>query len=158
MDSPALFFHDEAVALAAGHRPCALCRRVSYRAYREAYASAAGAGVAGAKELDRRLHKERIVRGTQTRRFHQMNWGELPDGSFVRVNDTCALVLGAALVEWSYSGCLRAAPRPWRGLAEVITPPMSVAALLGGYAPQIDAEAYRLVGADSSAARQLRDR
>ena len=31
-----LFFHDEAVALAAGHRPCAECRRADYRAYRAA--------------------------------------------------------------------------------------------------------------------------
>src|ERR1700742_4605453 len=30
-----LFFHDEAVAFAAGHRPCALCRRASYNAYRD---------------------------------------------------------------------------------------------------------------------------
>src|SRR6202161_4797773 len=29
----ALFFHDEAVAFAAGHRPCALCRRPAYHAY-----------------------------------------------------------------------------------------------------------------------------
>ena len=31
-----LFFHDEAVSLAAGHRPCALCRREAYDAYRNA--------------------------------------------------------------------------------------------------------------------------
>jgi hypothetical protein len=34
-----LFFHDEAVALAAGHRPCALCRRSAYNAYRTAWAA-----------------------------------------------------------------------------------------------------------------------
>ena len=33
-----LFFHDEAVSLAAGHRPCALCRREAYDAYRNALA------------------------------------------------------------------------------------------------------------------------
>ena len=31
-----LFFLDDAVALAAGHRPCATCRRADYRAYRDA--------------------------------------------------------------------------------------------------------------------------
>src|SRR5262249_25594942 len=30
-----LFFLDDAVALAAGHRPCAFCRRADYRAYRD---------------------------------------------------------------------------------------------------------------------------
>lgn len=32
-----LFFLDEAVALAAGHRPCALCRRADYRTFRDAW-------------------------------------------------------------------------------------------------------------------------
>src|SRR3954447_10743844 len=30
-----LYFHDEAVSLAAGHRPCAECRRAAYDAYRD---------------------------------------------------------------------------------------------------------------------------
>lgn len=142
----ALFFHDEAVALAAGHRPCALCRRNAYQAYREAHAEAAGVQVLSAKELDRALHRERLVRGTHARRLHPMDWPELPDGAFVRVVDSCALVLGAALVEWSHAGYVRAIARPTHGRAEVITPPISVAALRAGYTPQMDPEAYRLVG------------
>src|SRR5262249_26694433 len=35
-----LYFHDEAVSLAAGHRPCAECRRESYNAYRDAWGGA----------------------------------------------------------------------------------------------------------------------
>ena len=31
-----IFFLDDAVALAAGHRPCSLCRRDDYRSYRDA--------------------------------------------------------------------------------------------------------------------------
>ncbi|MBA2281509.1 MAG: hypothetical protein H0W25_09795, partial [Acidimicrobiia bacterium] len=38
----ALFFDDEAVALAAGHRPCALCRRADYERFRAAWAGAFG--------------------------------------------------------------------------------------------------------------------
>jgi hypothetical protein len=46
-----LFFHDEAVALAAGHRPCALCRRDAYDAYRQAWVAIAGRiGAAGAAD------------------------------------------------------------------------------------------------------------
>ena len=33
-----LFFLDEAVSLAAGHRPCAECRRERYKAFRTAWA------------------------------------------------------------------------------------------------------------------------
>jgi hypothetical protein len=33
-----LFFHDEAVSFAAGHRPCGECRHRDYKAYRAAWA------------------------------------------------------------------------------------------------------------------------
>src|SRR5690349_4103541 len=55
-----LFFHDEAVSLAAGHRPCALCRREAYDAYRNALADHDGAEPLPAKEIDARLHAERL--------------------------------------------------------------------------------------------------
>src|ERR1700687_3279595 len=37
-----LFFLDEAIALAAGHRPCFLCRRQAAEAFRAAWARARG--------------------------------------------------------------------------------------------------------------------
>src|SRR2546423_11021180 len=58
----ALFFHDEAVALAAGHRPCALCRRDSYNAYRRALAGAEPLPLA--QVLDRQLHGARVLPGS----------------------------------------------------------------------------------------------
>src|SRR6186997_1389062 len=36
----ALFFLDEATALAAGHRPCAYCRRAAFNAFAEAWRQA----------------------------------------------------------------------------------------------------------------------
>src|SRR6202046_3968075 len=39
-----LFFLDEAIALAAGHRPCFLCRRQAAEAFRSAWAVAAEMG------------------------------------------------------------------------------------------------------------------
>src|SRR5439155_12186988 len=81
-----LFFHDEAVALAAGHRPCALCRRGSYNDYRRALAGSDG-NLMLAKEIDRQLHGERIFRGTHRRRLHPYPWRSLPAGAFVLVDD-----------------------------------------------------------------------
>jgi hypothetical protein len=76
-----LFFHDEAVAFAAGHRPCALCRRPSHNAYRDIFS---GAGIlARFIEMDRQLHQERIDPKTRQRRLHSVQWSELPDGTFV---------------------------------------------------------------------------
>ncbi len=83
-----LFFHDEAVAFAAGHRPCAECRRESYDAYRAAWAEGLSVPTPSAKQVNRQLHGERIVRGTHRRRLHQMPWAELPDGAFVLLDGT----------------------------------------------------------------------
>src|SRR6266508_5138938 len=49
-----LFFLDEAVALAAGHRPCAECRRHDYRRFQAAWARAVGPDVS-ADAMDLRL-------------------------------------------------------------------------------------------------------
>src|SRR5262245_1500355 len=54
-----IFFLDDAVALAAGHRPCATCRRDMYRSDRDAVDPALGA-----VELDLRLTTERLWRGS----------------------------------------------------------------------------------------------
>jgi hypothetical protein len=133
-----LYFHDEAVSLAAGHRPCAECRRQSYDAYREAWAEGLNAPISGAKEINRQLHRERIFRGTHRRRLHRLPWAELPDGAFVLSEETPALVLGDALVEWTRQGYAARRARPRRGTATAITPPSSLAALRAGYPVQID--------------------
>jgi hypothetical protein len=133
-----LFFHDEAIALAAGHRPCALCRREAYNAYREAWANAMHEPPPSAREINRRLHAERIVPGTHTRRTHKLPWAELPDGTFVRDHGATALVLGSELVEWTHSGYGTRRRRPPAGIADVLTPPSSVEVLRAGYPVQID--------------------
>ena len=133
-----LYFHDEAVSFAAGHRPCALCRRASYTAYRAAWAEGLGVDPPSASEMNRRLHGERIVRGTHRRRTHALPWSELPDGTFVRLDGTPAVLAGDALTEWTHAGYGTRRPRPAHGDAEVITPPSTVAALRAGYPVGLD--------------------
>jgi hypothetical protein len=136
-----LFFHDEAVALAAGHRPCGECRRASYTAYRDAWAAAAGGALPTAQEMNRQLHAERIVRGTHRRRLHGERWPNLPDGAFVLLDDEPHLVRGRELVAWTRSGYAGRRPRPARGEATLITPPSSTAVLREGYPVAIDVAA-----------------
>ena len=133
-----LFFHDEAVALAAGHRPCAECRRPAYNAYRAAWASGSGGDLPSATEMNRRLHNERLVSGTHRRRTHDLPWSELADGTFVLLDDVPAVVVGEHLTEWTVQGYGLRRARPRSGRAVVLTPPSSVAALRAGYEPQID--------------------
>jgi hypothetical protein len=144
-----LFFHDEAVSFAAGHRPCAECRRDRYDAYRAAWAAGLGVDVPSAREMNRQLHRERIEPGTRRRRFHLLSWAEIPHGTFVLLDEaptaTPAVVVGDRVVEWTRQGYAsdRPRPRPRAGVATVITPPSTVAALRAGYAAQIDEAASR---------------
>src|SRR5436309_1754563 len=59
-----LFFLDEATAFAAGHRPCALCRREDYHSigtiWRELHPRQVGADA-----IDAQLHAERVASGTR---------------------------------------------------------------------------------------------
>lgn len=128
-----LYFHDEAVAFAAGHRPCAECRRESYRAYQAAWAAELNTAAPSAQQMNRQLHSERIVRGTHRRRRHTMPWSSLPDGTFVALDDSPFLVLGDEVVEWTHLGYRARRTRPVHGDADVVTPPSSVAVLRGGY-------------------------
>ena len=133
-----LFFHDEAVALAAGHRPCALCRRPDYGAFRRAWATGNRVALPSAGELDRRLHFERLVRGTSQRRLHRTPWVEVPPGAFVSIEGAAHLVRAEALVPWTPAGYGEQVPRPRIGMTDLITPPSTVAALECGYPVQVD--------------------
>jgi hypothetical protein len=128
-----LFFLDEAVAFAAGHRPCAECRRADYNAYRQAWVQKHGGALPYAKDMDTVLHRERL-------HTHRMPWNELPDGVFVETDDGPAVIAGDHLTvfdEQTYTYGQRR-PRPVEGLATVITPPANVAVIRAGYPVQID--------------------
>jgi hypothetical protein len=129
-----LFFWDEAVAVAAGHRPCALCRRGDFSAWLDAWATAFDERPR-VDSMDRRLHTERID-GKRQRR-HSMTWSDLPVGAFVVVDDSPALVLDDRLVPWSPSGYGAPIDRPATGDAIVLTPPSTVAVLCHGYRPVV---------------------
>lgn len=133
-----LFFHDEAVSFAAGHRPCAECRRDSYKAFQAAWADGLGVGLPDAGTMNQQLHGERLWPGTHRRRFHDLEWIDLPDGVFVLIDGRPAVIVGDHVTEWTHAGYGARRPRPYAGQATVITPPSSVAALRAGYPVQID--------------------
>jgi len=77
-----LFFLDEATALAAGHRPCAECRRVDFDRFVQLW-SARHPGETGADVIDRRLHAERLQPDGRHQRRHLILAGDLPDGAMI---------------------------------------------------------------------------
>ena len=65
-----LFFLDEATAFAAGHRPCALCRREDYREFVTLWHKLHSDDEPGAEAIDARLHTERIEPRSRSQRQH----------------------------------------------------------------------------------------
>jgi hypothetical protein len=128
-----LFFLDEATAFAAGHRPCAECRREDYLRFGAIWRGL-HPGDAGADAIDARLHAERLDGRAQRR--HHARLESLPDGAFVLLDGGPRLVLGRELLAWSASGYGDRVPRPL-GAAVVLTPPSLVAVLRAGWRPDV---------------------
>jgi hypothetical protein len=131
-----LFFLDEATALAAGHRPCAECRREDYNRL-TAFWAALHPTQAGADAIDAQLHAERIVPGDGDRRLSDARFKQLPDGAFVLYEGAPHLVVGSALRAWSPGGYRESRQRPAGGIATVITPPSMLALLRSGWTPGV---------------------
>ena len=131
-----LFFLDEATAFAAGHRPCALCRREDYVRFSEIWASL-HPGEAGADAMDARLHAERVDPETRAQRHHDARLGELPDGAFVLRDDEAWLCVGGALRPWSPGGYGPVEPLLPHERVVLLTPPSLVAVLREGWEPVV---------------------
>jgi hypothetical protein len=131
-----LFFLDEATAFAAGHRPCALCRREDYDRFVATWRRI-HPGQTGADAIDAQLHTERIDPAKREQRHHDSPIDELPDGTFVLRDGAPRLVLGEELLVWTPAGYIERAPRPVREHTTVVTPPSLVAVLRTGWEPLV---------------------
>jgi hypothetical protein len=127
-----LFFLDEATAFAAGHRPCAECRREDYDRFGEIWRGL-HPGQIGADAIDAQLHGERVDPNSRAQRRHEAALDDLPDGTFVFRENEPFLVVGAELLRWTAAGYVDRVPRPARGDAIVLTPPSLVAVLRVGW-------------------------
>ena len=122
-----LFFLDEAVAMAAGHRPCAVCRRPAYDAFRDAW------GGARAAEIDAILHDARVAPDRRQRRF-QTEAAALPEGCFVLWQDQPHLLQAQTAYPYTVAGYQAPRSRP-SGEVTVLTPAPMLAVLRAGYRP-----------------------
>jgi hypothetical protein len=133
----ALFFLDEATALAAGHRPCAYCRRGDFLSFAEAWRAAGRvARRPRAPEMDAILHHERVDRARR-QITRPVPAGALPDGVMIRVGGVMGLLIGGQLRPWSFQGYAAAAGPGGPGPVELLTPPSIVAAITAGYRPLV---------------------
>jgi hypothetical protein len=128
-----LFFLDEAVALAAGHRPCFLCRRQAAEAFRAAWARAKGIVPPRAAQIDAVLHAERLVGGRKRVHAIDRSIRDLPDGAVIAAGETAFVVSTGEAFPWTEAGYGPSEPIP-RARA-LLTPPSILAALQQGYTP-----------------------
>lgn len=128
-----LFFLDEAVALAAGHRPCFFCRREAAERFRLCWASARAEGPPSAKQMDAVLHDERIERGHK--RLHPLPCRliDLPDGAVVATRGEAYTLRGGRAHRWTDAGY--DGPRALQTADWLLTPPSTLMTLLAGYQP-----------------------
>ena len=131
-----LFFLDEATAMAAGHRPCALCRRADYVRFVEIWRGLHPRQL-GAGAIDAQLHSERLVAHGSDRQLHDAELDELPDGAFVLSDGGPHLVFGDYLLRWTPAGYAGRAARPSDERVQLITPPSLVSVLRIGWRPAV---------------------
>ena len=136
-----LFFLDEAVALAAGHRPCYRCRKKRYESFAKAWCPTKPPKHT---EMDEMLQEERIGgRARQPRtlaargqRHHDGQFEDLPDGAFV-IRETAAwLIQGNRILRYKPTGYDLVESRP-DGPAKILTPPSTLKVLKADYVPDL---------------------
>jgi hypothetical protein len=134
----ALFFLDEATALAAGHRPCGYCRRADYLSYAEAWRQAQGlAQRPRAVTMDARLHAERVDAYSRRQLTRTALAGDLPDGVMVRRDNGPELLVGGSVLPWSWAGYRAPVSLSPSTPVTVLTPPATIAAITAGYLPRL---------------------
>jgi hypothetical protein len=128
-----LFFLDEAVAFAAGHRPCAECRHPRFVAFKTAWRIA---NPPGADEMDAELHRARI--DTRRRKItYDAPLDSLPAGAFVSIQDRPWLVFEDGLLLWTPERYANKIKKPRNSHVAVLTPRPMVECFRNGYQPEI---------------------
>lgn len=135
-----LFFLDEATAFSAGHRPCYECRREDYKRFKEYWLSGNPSHHFNDKtsitQIDAILQQERMGAGNSKVTF-PADMSELPDGTFVLLDEKPFLIKGDQLYSWTPAGYETGIERPKKTAAAVLTPASIVNAFKAGYIPQM---------------------
>jgi len=135
-----LFFLDEATSLAAGHRPCAECRRDRFREFCAVWAAgnpdAGGLEPLSADKIDRVLHAERVSED-RGKRTYEAALSSLPAGVLVEHEGGAHMYRDGKLLPWSFSGYGPAKAVPVGTSVRVLTPRSIVEAIRVGFVPQV---------------------
>lgn len=132
-----LFFLDEVTALAAGHRPCAECRRQRFNEFKQAWQVAhpqLADGKLKVAEIDAVLHEQRLS-PDGSRPLWQASLAELPIGTMIERDGGYYAVHASGLLPWHVDGYGQPLAGATEGQVMVVTPRATVAVLAAGYEP-----------------------
>ena len=133
-----LFFLDEATAFAAGHRPCAECRRERYLEFKD-YWVRANLGQqpedVKASVISKTMHTERI--GKKEKLTFRAELKDLPAGTIFSNSGMAYLVFADSVCLWSFEGYHPADRIKLPDEVEVLTPRSIVKAFKLGFKPEI---------------------
>ncbi len=130
-----LFFFDEATALAAGHRPCFLCRKPDADRFRACWAAGNAVPLPSAGDIDTVLHRERLQARRKRVNMLLFPLDDLPDGTMIAAAGTAFLVARGQAFRWTAKGYERTATLPF--VDGLLTPPSVLRTLQAGYRPLI---------------------
>ncbi|PRE50290.1 hypothetical protein [Burkholderia multivorans] len=131
-----LFFLDEATALSAGHRPCGMCRRPQFAAFKSAWLRGnAFPLTTSTADIDRKLHDERTsCRSSADWRRHPST---LPPGVIAEVAGIPHLWNGMTFLRWTPAGYASTDLIYVSNVVQLCTPPSIVKAIEAGYPIQV---------------------
>jgi hypothetical protein len=141
-----LFFLDEATAFAAGHRPCAYCRRARFNEFKAAWLAANPLATSSAtpriSEIDHILHTERTQKGGRKVTYEE-KLNTLPDGAMIELDAVAYVVWQQQLLKWSFKG-YEQSEMPWPSIrrVRVLTPVSIVRMLRKGFLPGVHESAH----------------
>lgn len=128
-----IFFLDEVTAFAAGHRPCATCRRERYDAFMAAWSRGNRQGVKTlAGDVDKQMKLDRAPKA----RVRVDSINGLPDGAMIQHGEsgTYYAVRRGQLYPWGFFGYeTPVSASSVKGLMTILTPACTINALNSGY-------------------------
>jgi len=134
-----LFFLDEATSFAAGHRHCFECRRPDYDKFKNCWLKGSPqygfTEKTSIRDIDDILHRERIDHDGNKVTF-TAPLTDLPDGTFIRLDNRPFLLAGGQLHRWTPFGYDKTTIAAGIGEVTVLTPHSTVNAFRAGYQPQ----------------------
>jgi hypothetical protein len=135
-----LFFVDEATALAAGHRPCFECRKEDAKRFKSCWVKGNPlhdfTKATSINQIDEVIHQERID-SEKKKITHQRNRPDIPNGTFILLNDDPHLLSNGKLHRWTPFGYEGGMALPDTSAFTVLTPNSIVNAIQAGYVPQV---------------------